>query len=73
LSGWCGCIAGARSEAEYLDFLSEAGFVSIEIRPKKVFFASEALLEMMFPDLPEADRIKLKGALASAAITAVKP
>ena len=73
LSGWCGCISGALSAEEYRTFLSAAGFVSIEIRPKKVFFANEALLEMMFPDLSEEDRKKLKGALASASVTAVKP
>ena len=73
LSGWCGCISGALSAEEYRTFLSAAGFVSIEVRPKKVYFAGEALLEMMFPDLPEADRMKLKGALASAAVTAMKP
>ena len=73
LSGWCGCISGALSAEEYRTFLAEAGFVSIEIRPKKVYFAGEALLEMMFPDLPEEDRKKLKGALASASVTAEKP
>ena len=73
LVGWCGCISGALSVEDYERFLSAAGFVSIEVRPKKVFFASEVLLEMMFPDLPEADRMKLKGALASVAVTAVKP
>lgn len=73
LSGWCGCISGALSAEEYRTFLAEAGFASIEIRPKKVFFASEALLEMMFPDLTEDDRKKLKGALASASVTAGKP
>ncbi|NLB83922.1 MAG: arsenite methyltransferase [Synergistaceae bacterium] len=73
LSGWCGCISGALSAEEYRTFLAEAGFVSIEIRPKKVYFAGEALLEMMFPDLQEEDRMKLKGALASASVTAEKP
>ncbi len=73
LSGWCGCISGALSAEEYRTFLAEAGFVSIEIRPKKIYFAHDALLEMMFPDLAEADRKKLKGALASATVTAGKP
>ena len=73
LSGWCGCISGAPSEEEYKRFLSAAGFVSIEVRRKKVYFAGDALIEMMFPDLPEEDRKRLKGALASASVTAVKP
>lgn len=73
LSGWCGCISGALSEEEYRTLLAAAGFVSMEVRPVKVYFAREALLEMMFPDLAEEDRATLKGALASASVTAVKP
>ncbi|GAB1427364.1 hypothetical protein MASR2M17_07900 [Aminivibrio sp.] len=73
LSGWCGCITGALSEEEYRTLLAAAGFVSMEVRPVKVYFAREALLEMMFPDLAEEDRATLKGALASASVTAVKP
>src|SRR5258708_3713333 len=71
---WVGCIAGALEEFEYRDKLFQAGFVSIDIEPTRVYKSEEAhdFLEAAGLD---ADRVApmIDGKFISAFVRAVKP
>jgi arsenite methyltransferase len=39
---WVGCVAGALQDSEYIDKLTKAGFISIEIEPTRIYDIADA-------------------------------
>src|SRR6266576_1837995 len=71
---WVGCIAGALEEFEYRDKLFQAGFVSIDIEPTRVYKSEEARDFLVAAGL-DADKVapRIDGKFISAFVRAVKP
>src|SRR6266403_651241 len=71
---WVGCIAGALEEFEYRDKLFQAGFVSIDIEPTRVYKSEEARDFLVAAGL-DADKVApmIDGKFISAFVRAVKP
>jgi hypothetical protein len=55
---WTGCIAGALTEREFRDVLSQAGFEAIEVRPTHAVHehASSAIIRARKPPARAASR-----------------
>ena len=71
---WIGCVAGALEEREYEALLRDAGFVSIEVEPWRIYEAADAR-EFLRGGGLDADTITplVEGKFASAFVRAVKP
>ena len=71
---WAGCIAGALTDADYLDTLRAAGFTQIGIEPTRVYHAEEARSFIEEAGL-DYERLApgMDGAFFSAFVRAVKP
>ncbi len=71
---WVGCIAGALEEFEYRDKLFQAGFVSIDIEPTRIYKSEEARDFLLAAGL-DADNVApmIDGKFISAFVRAVKP
>ena len=71
---WVGCIAGALEEKQFLNLLSEAGFVSPSIEPTRVYKAEDARAFLKDAGL-DADAVadEIDGAFCSAFVRAIKP
>ncbi len=71
---WVGCIAGALEEYEYRDKLFQAGFVSIDIEPTRVYKSEEAHDFLVAAGL-DAGKVApmIDGKFISAFVRAVKP
>jgi len=71
---WVGCIAGALEEFEYRDKLFQAGFVSIDMEPTRVYKSEEARDFLVAAGL-DADKVapRIDGKFISAFVRAVKP
>jgi SAM-dependent methyltransferase len=71
---WVGCIAGARSEAEYTAKLAGAGFEGIDIEPTRVYSIEDAR-EFLSGQGIDVDAMahQVEGKFMSAFVRAVKP
>jgi arsenite methyltransferase len=71
---WVGCIAGALSESEYISKLVQAGFVSPEIEPTRVYNIEDARAFLTAEGI-DVDVIapRVEGKFISAFIRASKP
>ena len=71
---WCGCIAGAREEPEYVAKLRAAGFERVQVEPWRLYAGDEvrALPTARGVDVEPLAR-QVDGAFASAFVRATKP
>ena len=71
---WCGCVAGALRDDEYVSKLRAAGFADAEVSPWRFYHSSEARQFLAAAGL-DADAIapQIDGKIASAFIRARKP
>ena len=71
---WTGCVAGALTEAEYLDLLAAAGFEDAGVEPTRVFGQEDvrAILGDLDPGTERHAR-EVDGVVKSAFIRAVRP
>jgi arsenite methyltransferase len=71
---WAGCIAGALDEHEYIGMLAEAGFVSIEIEPTRIYHIEDAR-QFLRSEGIDVDGIapQVEGKFMSAFVRALKP
>ncbi len=71
---WIGCIAGALREDEYGAKLAEAGFVTIEVQPTRIYSVEDAREFLASKDINlDAIAPQVEGKFMSAFIRAVKP
>ena len=71
---WVGCVAGALSEADYMDKLAKAGFGNIDVEVTRVYGSDDAQA-FLAADGIDGDAIarEVDGKFVSAFIRAVKP
>jgi arsenite methyltransferase len=71
---WVGCVAGAMTDSEYLDKLSQAGFEKIEIEPTRVYNVEDAR-QFLVGEGIDVDAIapQVEGKFMSAFVRAAKP
>jgi len=73
MEAWAGCLAGALEEREFVQLLTEAGFVEATVEPTRVYTADDAR-SVLGGDVAELATAGLAdGALASAFVRARKP
>jgi arsenite methyltransferase len=74
MEAWCGCVAGALEEQEFLALLGEIGFVDAGIEPTKVYRVEDAraFLEGVGLDV-DALATEIGGRIMGAFIRATKP
>lgn len=72
LLAWSSCIAGALHEQEYRDKLGAAGFKEVELQVTREYDFSSEQAEDILPNLSDAERKELDGAVLSAFIRAKK-
>lgn len=71
---WVGCIAGAMSDAEYIEKLAEAGFAGIEIEPTRIHDIEDARQFLTGQGLDvDATAPAVAGKFMSAFVRASKP
>jgi arsenite methyltransferase len=71
---WVGCIAGALQDAEYVEKLTGAGFVSVEIEPTRVYHIEDARKVLAGQGIDvDAMAAQVEGKVMSAFVRAVKP
>lgn len=75
LSSWSGCIAGALTNAEYREGLTEAGFTSVELEVTRRYSLADvpASLTGWAADLDDAQKAQVVEQFASTYVRAVKP
>jgi len=76
LEAWAGCIAGALEEDTYLQLLSEAGFVHIEIEVTRRYSIQDVVESggaSYIASLTDPERTHIDGKFVSAFIRAQKP
>jgi arsenite methyltransferase len=71
---WCGCVAGALKDVEYMTKLTDVGFESIEIEPTRVYNIEDARSFLSAAGM-DVDAIapQVEGRFISAFVRAVKP
>lgn len=71
---WVGCIAGAMQEAEYIQKLTQAGFVDISVEPTRIYNIEDAR-EFLTTEGIDVDAIapQVDGKFMSAFVRARKP
>jgi len=71
---WVGCIAGALRDSEYVEKLTAAGFVSVEIEPTRVYHIEDARRFLAGQGIDvDAMAAQVEGKFMSAFVRAVKP
>jgi arsenite methyltransferase len=71
---WVGCIAGALRDSEYVEKLTGAGFVSVEIEPTRVYHIEDARNVLAGQGIDvDAMAAQVDGKVMSAFVRAVKP
>jgi arsenite methyltransferase len=71
---WVGCIAGALRDSEYVEKLTGAGFVSVEIEPTRVYHIEDARRFLAGQGIDvDAMAAQVEGKFMSAFVRAVKP
>ena len=80
IEAWAGCVAGALLEGEYIDLLTQAGFIGVSVEPTRIYTRADAkeLLEAAVGGccgsaLPPGLLSEVDGAAMSAFVRAVKP
>jgi len=73
LLAWAGCVAGALTQNEYREKLSDAGFMDLEIAITRVYDLTGPAAQKLVPLLAPAELEEFNGALVSAFIRAKKP
>ncbi len=72
LLAWVGCIAGALLEDDYLEKLSQAGFVNPTIEPVRIYDLTEDDLDGMLATFSKEDRERYNGIIYSGFVRAEK-
>lgn len=70
---WAGCIAGAMTEEEYREKLSNARFENIELQVTREYDLEDPSLRDMLKELTEEEIKEFQGAIVSCFIRATKP
>lgn len=73
LMAWAGCIAGALQEQEYLDKLSQAGFIDASIEPTRIYDLASPEAEPLLAMVPIEERERWNGVIYSGFVRAEKP
>jgi len=73
LLAWAGCVAGALTQNEYREKLSDAGFMDLEIVITRVYDLTSPAAQKLVPLMAPAELEEFNGALVSAFIRATKP
>ena len=72
LLAWAGCVAGALLQEEYREKMVRAGFKDISIQITRTYDFTDPAAAGILPNLSEAERRDLHGAVASAFIRGYK-